>query len=378
MKSNAFELSRHPAWGPSVVLLLIIAETVGWSVFATQGYLVSWGGGQSASPAALTNITAVSSALDHSLALTSDGLVIAWGYDFDGQCDVPAGLGSVISIAAGSFFSVALKADGTVVAWGDNQFGQTQVPLDATNVTAISAGRGHVLALKSGGTLEAWGSDVYGQCDVPPGVNNVVAILACWNYSLALRSDGTIAAWGVDDEGQTEVPPGLSNVSMLAGNMEYCLALKTDGTVVPWGKAPLMPSGLGGVRVVAAGEDHCLALTSNNIVVVWGANDSGQLDVPSNPGKVISLAAGWNYSVALATGGVISTQIFLSKPAWADGLFTVSVPSQTNKLYLLQYKTTLTDPSWTSFSIVSGTGLPVMLSNPSGTNNHRFYGVQEQ
>ena len=32
------------------------------------------------------------------------------------------------AIAAGNFHNLALKSDGTVVAWGDNSDGQTNIP----------------------------------------------------------------------------------------------------------------------------------------------------------------------------------------------------------------------------------------------------------
>ena len=58
----------------------------------------------------------------HSLALKSDGSVLAWGCSSGndyGQCTVPAGAPSgVTAIAAGDFHSLALKSDGSVLAWG--------------------------------------------------------------------------------------------------------------------------------------------------------------------------------------------------------------------------------------------------------------------
>ena len=66
----------------------------------------------------------------NSLALKSDGTVVAWGLNNKGQTKVPEDLKSVVAIAAGSDHSLALKSDGTVVAWGDNSNGQTNVPAD--------------------------------------------------------------------------------------------------------------------------------------------------------------------------------------------------------------------------------------------------------
>ena len=42
----------------------------------------------------------------------------------DGQADVPAGLENVVALAAGYYHSLALKSDGTVIGWGKNDDGQ--------------------------------------------------------------------------------------------------------------------------------------------------------------------------------------------------------------------------------------------------------------
>jgi len=91
---------------------------------------------------------------------------------------VPEGLNRVVAIAAGSYHSLALKSDGTVVAWGWNVFGQSTVPGGLSNVVAIAAGGEHSLALKSDGTVAAWGSNATGESTVPAGLNGVVAIAA--------------------------------------------------------------------------------------------------------------------------------------------------------------------------------------------------------
>jgi trimeric autotransporter adhesin len=45
---------------------------------------------------------AITSGTYHSLALKSDGTVVAWGNNSMGQCNVPAGLSGVVAITAGS------------------------------------------------------------------------------------------------------------------------------------------------------------------------------------------------------------------------------------------------------------------------------------
>jgi len=68
---------------------------------------------------------------------------------------------NVTEISAGYFHSLALTRDGQVIAWGDNTYGQCNIPLDAqNNIIAISAGQTHSMALRSDGTLVMWGGSI--------------------------------------------------------------------------------------------------------------------------------------------------------------------------------------------------------------------------
>jgi hypothetical protein len=106
--------------------------------------------------------------------------------DVDGQAEVPDGLSNVVKIACGGYHSLALTSNGTLIAWGRNSSGQTNVPVGLTDIAAIAAGYEHNLVLRSNGTIVAWGANADGQTNAPPGVSNVVALEAGQRDSFAL------------------------------------------------------------------------------------------------------------------------------------------------------------------------------------------------
>jgi alpha-tubulin suppressor-like RCC1 family protein len=240
--------------------------------------VVAWGAaGLTNLPPGLSNVVAIATGSDHSLALKADGTVAAWGSsNTTGQTNVPANLSNVVAIAAGGSHNLALKADGTVVGWGLNTSGQTTVPAGLTNVVAISAGSGYSIALRADGRVFAWGNNTSGQTNVPANLGEVVAVSAGSAFILALRGDGTVAAWGSSSYGQTNVPAGLANVIAISAGSYHALAVKSDGTLVAWGAGTnsvastypnlgqsFIPPSVTNLTAVAAGDAHTLALAGD-------------------------------------------------------------------------------------------------------------------
>lgn len=98
-----------------------------------------WGVG----PGAFRDITdakAVAVGANHALILHEDGTVS--GYGFSPAAEVPEGLSSVQAIAAESHRSLALRTDGTLVAWGNG----AAIPEGLANVVAIHAGADRSMA----------------------------------------------------------------------------------------------------------------------------------------------------------------------------------------------------------------------------------------
>lgn len=305
-------------------------------------------------------VTALAGGFDHSLALTSEGVVCAWGRGNNGQLgngswtnsSLPVAVSSsgalagktVTAIAAGVEHSVALSSDGAVYTWGSNSVGQlgtgttlntSSVPVEVSTsgalagktITAIAASNYHCLALASDGTLYAWGNGTNGElgngstsaqrAPVPvttsgtPLEGKVVTAIACGsNFSLALTSDGGLYSWGSNVVGQLGNGTGTSSPLPVAVSSSGALAGKT-------------------VSAIACGASFALALSSDGLVYGWGENYFGQLgtgnfnysSVPvaattggALTGKTISrISTGVNYSLALDSGG----QLY----SWGDGEF---------------------------------------------------------
>lgn len=116
----------------------------------------------------------------------------AWGYSSYGQCTVPALPAGVIytQVAGGYSHSLALRSDGVVVAFGDNGSGQCNVPALPAGVlyTQVAGGYLHSLALRSDGQAVAFGNNDYGQCTVPtlPAGAVYTQVAGGWYHGLAL------------------------------------------------------------------------------------------------------------------------------------------------------------------------------------------------
>jgi len=359
----------------SVAVSNIAGSTLSSNAVLSLVSVAAWAGVNDV-PANLTNVIAVAVGDYHSLALQKDGTVVGWGYNAFGQAEAPVGLTNAIAIAAGEFHSLALKADGTIVAWGRNDSGQTNVPLDLTNVVAIAAGGDHCLALNADGIVAAWGSTNHGKSSVPFGLSNVVAISAGLGHSMALKADGTVAVWGWNFNGITNVPAGLRNAIAIAAGFTHSLALNADGTVIAWGEnyagATNVPANLTNVVAIAGGTFYSLALKSDGGVVAWGS----QTTVPSGLTNVFSIAAGGYHSLAVVGDHPPVAHAPLSNLKWNSNGFNISLPTQSGRVYRLEYKSSLADANWTALPLVTGNGSTLTLTDFTATNSQRFYRVR--
>ena len=129
------------------------------------------------------DVVAVSAAEgSHSMAITSDGGLWAWGHNVNGQLgngfntnqpDPIRVKDNVMMVSVGSSHTAAITTDGVLYTWGNNG-GQLGDGTTATrhlptrimdNVAFVYAGNGHTMAITQDGALWAWGrgnNDVFG------------------------------------------------------------------------------------------------------------------------------------------------------------------------------------------------------------------------
>jgi hypothetical protein len=341
------------------------------------GQVAAWptpSSSQTAVPAGMTNIVAVAQGMLHSLVLRADGTVQAWD-----NMTVPAGVSNVIAISssAGAYHDVALKSDGTVVAWGDDTWGgtwgQTNVPSGLSNVVAVAAGWYHCMVLKADGTVVAWGDVSEGQANVPEGLTNVVAIGAGSFHSLAVLEDGNLVVWGRS----TNVPPDLTNAVAAAAGLFYCTAVTADGRVVTWGDNAYgqtnVPTSLTNATRITAGWYHAFVTTEDGHIAA-GDNSS---TVPTELSNVLAVASGYYNNLALLGNAPAPLQVANLMSAMDASGFRVSLPTQSGRVYRLEYKTTLDDANWTALPLVPGNGGIQTLTDTTGVSVQRFYRVRK-
>lgn len=297
-------------------------------------------------------IIATAAGSNTSFALDSDGVVYAWGRNQIGQLGTGIAVTSpvprkllanaalagkrIVAIDAGYNHTLALCSDGTLLSWGNNLDGQLGIGTTTRSLEAVEVDRSGVLSGK-----------------------RVVRIVASGNFSMALCSDGTLAAWGANESGQlgegtlfdrlSPVEVARSGYLMdravvqITAGESFALALLDDGTLAGWGrndgghlgdgtstnrKLPVA-AGIGGALAgktivqIRAGSQHSLALCSDGTIAGWGPNNTGALGnnnttsstlVPSavirtgvlTGRTVTSIAAGNEFSLASCSDGTMA------------------------------------------------------------------------
>jgi len=255
-------------------------------------------------------ISSVSLGDSHSAAITSEGRLFTWGYNYHGQLgdntttdrDTPTDITSqfdlngeetMISVSLGAYHSAALSSEGRLFVWGWNNYGQlgngtTTDQMTPTNITSqfslnaeetitrVFLGDYHSSAITSEGRVFTWGYNSKGQLgdntttdkllptDITSQLNlnigeSVISASLGEEYSCAVTSLGRLFTWGNNTFGQ------LGDTSTT--NSSTPTDITSQFELI--NEEMIVAASLGG--------DHSSAITSVGRIFTWGYNFSGQL-----------------------------------------------------------------------------------------------------
>ncbi len=241
------------------------------------------------------------------LALTSDGRVLAWGANDNGQLGnnttrdsysptfVQNGGGGQLSnikaIASGAQSNYAITHAGQLLAWGKNDAGQLGigttvdshvpyvVPLPAGDpVVHVASSVANVVALTASGALYEWGSIVStsqlgatAQRNSPVQINCFLpaeTVVTALSGAFSGGTMGVVATIG-------GVP---GQVRLWGANGNGQLGNNTVTGPVNAATTPLLPVGTI-VTTLTSANRRTFAVTSTGDVYVWGHNGQGQLGI---------------------------------------------------------------------------------------------------
>ncbi len=241
---------------------------------------------------------------EHTVALKTNGEVLATGRNDEGQCDVSSWR-NVIQVDAGTYHTAALLSGGTVVATGRNDEGQCNVG-GWTNVKQIACGDYATYALFEDGTVTGTG---YGNMSGLSAWRGVVRLCAGAYMAAGIsetgdiyvthpsgQSDSFAGLWDMDlctgggvgltEEGDTAANfagfPNWSDVAMISAGSRMILGIDSHGRVLAHFfrfSDAFEVAQIENAVWAAAGGAHSAVLTQDGHVYAFGDNDKGQCDV---------------------------------------------------------------------------------------------------
>ena len=251
---------------------------------------------------------------DFNVCLTSLNRVLTWGLNEDGQLGVNSDIDESLvyditdkfilqdgdfikSVSCGASHSIALSNNGYVYAWGSNKFGQLGIPgsyyLDSPthiesitdSVVKIATGRYTSYVITNQSQLFGFGSDSYGQLatckpiltsnkkETPYLMNSgfalandeyIVDITSGYYYAIVKTNLNNYFSFGQNSSGQ------LANGSTLSTSIPFKIDYKNS------------IDALDEIVSISCGQDHCIATTKYNHILAWGSNLQNQLSEDSS------------------------------------------------------------------------------------------------
>lgn len=246
---------------------------------------------------------AVSTGFAHTCAITVDGHLFCWGWDFYGQLgdgpgstnqnvptEVSGAEGDWASVSAGQYHTCARKTTGHLFCWGrDSQgavgddgsptdrFVPTEVAGGLSTWASVSAGYDFTCARRTDRRVLCWGNDAQDQVGDGPtlgskytpvlvagGITDWTSVSAGGAHACARRATGRIYCWGKDGSGRlgdggantnrnapTPVAGGITDWASVSAGYDHTCARRATGRLYCWGE-----DGVGAVGDGAGGTDR--------------------------------------------------------------------------------------------------------------------------
>jgi len=137
----------------------------------------------------------------HSCGLRSDGSVVCWGSDEDGQAASPNATTAGLPVAV--FHAPCGPFDGRDDCWWDFEDRLGDALLAAAPLPRHGS---HQCVVGSDGGVVCWGANEVGQADAPGG--RFASVSAGWGISCGVRIEEIVVCWG-GGEGLVEDPDGV-------------------------------------------------------------------------------------------------------------------------------------------------------------------------
>ncbi len=274
---------------------------------------------------------------DSNMALLSDGSLIGWGDNSGGQLGAiqgqeysdiihsPSFLDNVSplmiqQLAMGSRHTLALSSNGIVYAWGSNLFGQLGVDnfkegklkqgridiqqlkaLQKEFILLVAAGGEHSAVITKDGKLFLFGRNDDGQLGTGDfasrtapffikEVPNAVHVACGGAHTIAVQQSGQMYAWGRNNFGQLGVGDFKTRITpcaIIVPSSFWCdsydfttvsESYQDDVCVGSTLQSLKLPLNASVVRVIAS-ERNSVAITVDKNMFVWGSNEYNQLGV---------------------------------------------------------------------------------------------------
>nr|CRZ22090.1 Bm8133 [Brugia malayi] len=223
-------------------------------------------------------VKSIASGERHTLFLSDDGKVWSCGSNYNGELGrggvregsytiYPVHISSTVSIiqiSAGRSHSMAVSDDGRLFAWGSNSHGQLAMSGDILasdtpkrvpslpETVQVACGASHTVSLNGGGRVFIWGQqsdgrirhspaeveifisipivqNVVNPCAVP-NINSVVAVECGDSHSIALTHEGRVFSCGSDSFGQLGCgQPNRCHTIVVANGKMHTFGLNSNG-----------------------------------------------------------------------------------------------------------------------------------------------------